>query len=290
LPFVFNHSGTLKIVTGSGATSGLTYYSYNGSAWNLEDFASGLESLEHASPSVFTVGTQYYMLVGDLSGAVQGYILTSALLNSNSSPHKIFKCQTTTISANYSTPANVTSVIAIITERNGTEYNWAMQKINNSAFLLTYGNDNMTDWGNKTIDFQATVGNDSFITETDTYVFVYSDECTGTSIGSYKNTSSRSEFGNYTTPLFSGDKSILETAEQPYLDYWGYGIFVLIMFGMMGVLYIKTQGVAQPLMIAFLWIAALVGSSFIPSPYKVYILFLMAAGIATIFWRLSKSA
>ncbi len=214
----------------------------------------------------------------------------ATLQTSSTFPQKIFKCQESTISVTYINTADIVSVNALVNERDGTQISYAMQNMSGGIWNYSYGNDNTTKWGNKTIYFQVITASGSYINQTSTFIFVYSDDCIGSNIQSWKNTSTRSGFGNYTTPLFTGDKNVLEVAQQPYLDYFGYAIYVLIAFSMMSILYLKTQSVAQPLLMGFLMVAVLVGSNLIQTQYKTYILLLMAVAMATIFWKLFKSA
>ncbi len=168
-------------------------------------------------------------------------------------------------------------------------------EINNISFqsagtlwIYYYGNDPDMLWGNKTIAFKADTNTE--INTTTARIFVYSDECTGTDIQSYRNTSFRGTFGNYTRPLFAGTQNMLEFAQQPFLTKIGSVIYVLIMFLICVVIYVKNQSVMQPIIIVFITAASLMGSNLIPDQYRIYALLLTAVATAAIFWRLGKSA
>lgn len=210
----------------------------------------------------------------------------------NTTPHKIFKCQASIISANYSGSGSIVSVDALInTSRIGLSETLTLTNNSNGNYSGSYGNDNTIQWGNKTVSFLVTTAGGTYINSSTAYVFVYSDVCTGTNIQSYKNVSLRSGgFGNYTRPLFTGEKNLLEFAIQPFLDYWGAAIYLLMMFTICGVIYIKNQSVIQPLMIAFITVAVLVSSNLIPAPYKNYILIFMGVALTAVFWRVFKSS
>jgi hypothetical protein len=165
---------------------------------------------------------------------------------------------------------------------------YAMTNAGGGLFVYYYGNDPGMLWGNKTIAFKADTN--PTINTTGDHIFVYSDECTGTDIQSYHNTSFRGSFGNYTGALFSGTQNILEFARAPFLAKIGNIIYIMIMFLICVVIYIKTQSVMSPLIITFVTAASLVGSGLIPDEFRNYMLLLTAAATAAIFWRLGKSA
>lgn len=231
----------------------------------------------------------YKLLVGIVIIIIGLSMSSSAvpvLTGSNSSPHKIFKCQPSTLNATI--PGFVGGVWVNLTPTNGfpTE-SFLMVNTGGDNFAYTYGNDPTLNWGNKTLSFY----NDGVELPTTNYVFVYSDSCTGTNIGSYRNVSYRNYgFGNYTRALFSGQRNLIEFAQQPYLDYFGFSIYLLMLFTMCVVVYVKNQSIMQPLMLAFLGLTTLALSSLVPTQFKTYILLLMAVATAAIFYRLFKSA
>ena len=237
----------------------------------------------------------YKLLVGSiivlgLTAGAMGASLDSHGVN----PQKIFKCQSTNISANFTGAVNAVTVYVNVSGImvNGTAQsennNYAMINIGGGTWVYYYGNDPAMLWGNKSISFKA----DTNPTANDTqdHIFVYSDECTGTDIQSYRNTSFRGAFGNYTRPLFAGSQNMLEFAQQPFLNKIGSVIYVLIMFLICVVIYIKNQSVMQPIIIVFITAASLIGSDLIPDQYRIYALLLTAVATSAIFWRLGKSA
>lgn len=209
-------------------------------------------------------------------------------------PQKILKCQTTNISANFTGAVGAVTLYVNISGVmvNGTtqsEINsYAMINIGGGTWVYYYGNDPAMLWGNKSISFKADTNPSA--NDTQDHVFVYSDECTGTDILSYRNTSFRGNFGNYTRSIFDGSQNILEFAESPFLNKIGNVIYVLIMFLICVVIYIKNQSVMQPIIIVFITAASLMGSNLIPDQYRIYLLLMTAVATAAIFWRLGKSA
>jgi hypothetical protein len=209
------------------------------------------------------------------------------------SPEKIFKCQSTNISANFTGAVGAVKVYVNI---SGIMVNGTIQSENNNysmiysggTWVYYYGNDPAMLWGNKSISFKADTN--PSVNNTQDHIFVYSDECTGTDIQSYRNTSFRGAFGNYTRQLFAGSQNMLEFAQQPFLNKIGSVIYVLIMFLICVVIYIKNQSVMQPIIIVFITAASLMGSNLIPDQYRIYALLLTAVATAAIFWRLGKSA
>ena len=217
----------------------------------------------------------------------------AAVLDSYSvSPAKIFKCQNTVILANYSSYADINTLTARLLERDGSYTIVSMTALGSGNYSGNYGNDNTAKWGNKSITFRVTKADTStYDNSTNAYIFIYSDPCTGTNIQGYQNTTYRtSGFGNYTRPLFTGEKNLVEFSLAPYLDYWGFMIYLIILTSICFIIYIKNQSVMQPIIIAFIGIAGLVSSGVMPAEYKNYIMLFMAAAMAAIFWRLFKSA
>jgi hypothetical protein len=211
------------------------------------------------------------------------------LASSATLPTKIFKCQQTIIMANYTNVADIVNVDALLTIR-GVNVTVPMSTLGGGQYTATFGNDNTTAWGNYSITFRVMTASVYYDNVTATTLFVYTDDCTGTNIQGYQNTSYRSTgFGNYTRLLFTGEKNLMEFTLQPYLDYFGFVIYFLMMFAIVGVIYLKTQSVAAPLMTGFLMVAALVSSALVPTPYKIYILFIMGTAVTVILWRLFKS-
>jgi len=208
------------------------------------------------------------------------------------SPNKIFKCQGATILANYSLYSDISTLTALLQEREGSYTPVVMSNLGSGHFSGTYGNDNTTKWGNKSITFRVTKADTStYDNASNAFIFVYSDDCVGTNIQGYQNTSYRTTgFGNYTRPLFSGERNLIEFSLFPYLDYWGYMIYLIILSSVCFIIYIKNQSVMQPIIIAFIAIAGLATSGVLPVEYKNYIMLFMAGAMAAIFWRLFKSA
>lgn len=211
-----------------------------------------------------------------------------ALTSNTVSTYRIFKCQPVTYTATFD-GGYVADVFVNLTPTNGYPVeSYLMANLGGGSYSYTYGNDPTLHWGNKSISYyQATGGIE---TTTNNFTFVYSDACTGANIGGYQNVSYRqSGFGNYTRTLFSGEKNLIEFAVQPYLNYFGNLIYLIMLFGFCGILYIKNQHIIQPLMLAFLGLTTLALSSLVPPSFKTFVLLLMAASMAAIFYKLFKS-
>jgi hypothetical protein len=219
---------------------------------------------------------------------------TQAINNSSISPQKIFKCQETAIIVNLSgytvhyvyVNVNISGIM-----KNGSAQSesnsYNMTNLTDGTYIYYYGNDQNMLWGNKSVTFTP----DTMPTiDYGDHIFVYSDECTGTNIQGYRNTTFRGSFGNYTGALFTGEQNVLEFAQQPFLGHIGSVIYVLIMMTICIIIYMKTQSVMTPVIIAFITAASLVGSNLIPPEFRLYALLITAAATAAIFWRLGKSA
>ena len=210
-------------------------------------------------------------------------------------PNKIFKCQVTTITANYTTTeGDISKVDLVLTPSNSfpTE-EYLMVNLGSGHWAYTYGNNNLTTWGNKSISFNVTstlpIGH--YVNTTNLYLFIYSDQCTGSNIQGYQNVSyAQTGFGNRTRLLFTGQQNIIQFSTQPYLDYFRLSIYLLMLFSFCAIVYIKNQSVMQPIMLAFLGVAAFVNQLYIPMQFKIYILLIISIATVAIFWRLFKSA
>jgi len=250
-----------------------------------------IKGLYQQIPDIYKLFLAGMIIILGLSGIAWGASLDSHGVETA----KIFKCQSSNISANFTGAVGAVTVYINISGImvNGSmreEYNsFAMINPGGGLWVYYYGNDPTMLWGNKSIAFKADTNPEANLT--DDHIFVYSDECTGTDILSYRNVSYRtSGFGNYTRLLFTGQQNLLEFAQQPFLNKIGYVLYLLIMFTVCVVIYIKHQSVMAPLQITFITGATLAASNLIPDQYKLYMLLMAAAATAAIFWRLGKSA
>jgi len=152
---------------------------------------------------------------------------------------------------------------------------------------IEYGKITNDNTDNKGINRGGDYGKDI-----DGNLFVYSDECTGTDIAGYKNTSYRTSagFGNYTRPLFTGEQNLIGFMVQPFINIIGYTIYIIILFTICMVTYVKTQSVMSPIIMAFLGGTAVYGSGYMPDEYRLPAMFITATAMAAIVWRLGKSA
>jgi len=205
-------------------------------------------------------------IVGDFNAATRnsGYFTidnTPNITASSTTPSNIFKCGASTINVTFDGVAN--SVNAILTNSRITEVTNISLTNNSGVWTGTFGNNASLNWGNRSVSYLINYLNS---VESTSYVFVYSDNCTGTNIPGYKNTSYRTSagFGNYTRPLFTGEKNILEFLMSGYIDIIGYTIYIIILFVICAIIYIKTQSVMSPILIAFIGGSALFSSGYMP--------------------------
>ena len=218
----------------------------------------------------------------------------TTLDSSGSSPHKIFKCQPSVITANFTGYTGDVRVNLTHTNNMFPKESFVMVNLGSGQYAYTYGNDNTTTWGNKSLSFYRV----SDIAEnlSSSYVFVYSDDCTGSNILGYQNTTYRQTgFGNNTRLLFTGQENLLQFSVHPFLTYFGESIYLLFLFVLCMVLYVKNQSVMTPIIMGFIGIATLVSTGLISQgnfggEFKIYILLFISLATAAIFWKLFKSA
>lgn len=225
-----------------------------------------------------------------LSGNVMKYIIYISLLiiiiftsivnaytldSSNTVPNKIFKCQPSLVSANFT--GTITSVNAWINSSSPVMWYGTFQTNQTSKVMTdnsggywtaTYGNDNTTLYGNKTITFQVTTASGTFYNTTNNYIFVYSDDCIGTGITNYTQLN-RSGLGNYTSRLWSNPNyTLIDLALQPWLDYWGYFFYLFIVGLVATSVYQKSQNVWQPIIVAFTGLSVLATTTAVPDEFR----------------------
>ncbi len=211
--------------------------------------------------------------------------IDTSYINSSVYPHQIFKCQSAKIYANFSI-TDLDGVIMNLTQRykSGTE-SVEMVDLGEGTWYYEYGNDNITTSGNKTITFRETKDDYYYLSGGSNFIFVYPDACTGTDLGSWRNISLGT--GNYTSKLQT-EGSILTWLMIPWLEYWGYIIYLIIIFLITGIIYMKNQSIAQPFLIGFISLALLASSTLIPSEWKNYIMLLMSVVMAALVWKVFK--
>ena len=164
-----------------------------------------------------------------------------------------------------------------------------MSHLGNGQYSGTFGNNPNLEYGNRSISFLVHTASGDYINQSNAYLFVYADECQGTNIQGWQNTSHRNGFGNYTQKLFTSEYGLIDFATYPFIQYFGNIIYVIFLFIIGGILYLKTQSVATPILLTFIMIAAAVGGGYIDIPFKMPLLMLMSVGLAAILYRLFKT-
>ncbi|KAB2942417.1 MAG: hypothetical protein MPEBLZ_04355 [Candidatus Methanoperedens nitroreducens] len=214
------------------------------------------------------------------------------LSSSSATPSKIYKCQPSVISATFSDFAAITAVTVIIENKNAILVNgtsltpyeeYAMANAGGGQWTYTYGNDPTIVWGNKSISFNVSTAGGYAINTTTSYVFVYSDICTGTGISNVSI-----GIGNYTNRLARDEGNLLTFMIQPFVDYWGQIFYVLCVFAIVMAMYIKNQHVGPPLLTGVGLLGFLAAYNLLPDGWKIYMAIIMAAVIAGILWKVFK--
>jgi len=226
---------------------------------------------------------------------VDAYSLTS----SGANPNKIFKCQTTTISANFSDFAAITAVsVTLINEPvrvNGIlQYNvttLSMTDAGSGTWTVSFGgNPNMLR-GRRTMSFSVTAGATTSVGSAST-VLVYSDTCTGT-VTSYTGVSSG--LGRYTNMIYSGQFSFLGTSLEtsivgwalfPWVEVWGYLFYVLVVFTVCTTVYLKTQNITQPLVIGIFLLLIFSATAVVEPVYRQWVVFIIALCLTALYYKI----
>ncbi len=219
------------------------------------------------------------------------YILES------STPDKIFKCGESTISITSDIP-NITNVDAILTSvkpvqpmvpgsgRTTPESQTTVVPMtwNGTYWVGTFGNDANLLWGKRNIVYNITNEIGTYTYSSSSTIFVYSDSCTGTGKNSYQNYTHG--IGKYTNILAQNDTNIVVWSLYPWIQYWGYLFYVIVLFIISAVIYMKTQNSMHVLftMLAFLLTIAALGA--IPLEFRSWIIAIIALILGSVFYRL----
>ncbi len=223
--------------------------------------------------------------------------VSATLTSSSANPTKIFKCGESTISATFS-DAGITSVNAILTSvkavqpmivNNGNNNPISQTTVvslsdNGTYWVGTFGDDSTLLWGERAISYNVTNGTGSYLYSSGQTIFVYSDACTGTGKNSYQNYTTG--IGNYTNMLAQGDMDLITWSLYPWVQYWGYLFYVIVLFITVVVIYLKTQNAMHVLftMLAFLLTIAALGA--IPLEFRSWIIAIIALILGAVFYRL----
>jgi len=226
---------------------------------------------------------------------VDAYSLTS----SGASPDKIFKCQTTTIFANFSDFAAITSVSVTLTnqriQEHGIVYSnvttLAMTDAGSGTWTASFGgNPNMLR-GRRTMSFSVSAGATTTVGSAST-VLVYSDTCTGTVTG---YTGISSGLGRYTNMIYSGQFSFLGTSLEtsivgwalfPWVEVWGYLFYVLLVFTVCTTVYLKTQNITQPLVIGIFLLLIFSATTVVEPAYRQWVVFIIGLCLAALYYKI----
>jgi hypothetical protein len=227
--------------------------------------------------------------------AISSTVSATNVVSTNVTPSKIFKCQPTTLVVEFDDDAITTLTATFqgqgIIERGIYIFpidSIGMNKIYANVWQGTYGNDATLTWGLKTIIYT----DNADVTYPGGTVFVYSDMCVGTDITNYTGISSG--LGRYTSMIYGGkftffgtsiETSFIGWAIYPFLEYWGYLFYLIVVFMVCSTIYLKTQNVTQPLVIAVILLLVLASSAVIEPVYRKWIVVILALGIGVLYYR-----
>ncbi len=219
---------------------------------------------------------------------------SASVLTSSASPDYILKCSPSTISATFS-DAGVTSVNAILTSVKAvqpmvpgsgrttpeTQSTTVALSYNGTFWVGTFGNDANLLWGERDISY---VLNGVTTYSPGTKVFVYSDVCTGTDLTNY--TQLDSGLGKYTSKLYTG-MDLVTWSYYSWIEYFGYMFYVLIIFMVVVIQYMKSQNIIQPLIITiFMMLVGVSTIVVVPSDWQNYVIMVIGLLIGIVYYRL----
>lgn len=221
--------------------------------------------------------------------SAQGYTLDT----SGVSRDKMFKCQASTISANFT--GAITSVTVYVNNTapvliggvfTDSKETFAMTDNGGGHWSYAYGNNPAIVWGIKQIAFDVLSGGQDYIEYSGSTILVYSDTCTGVNIQGQQNLSTST--GNYTKRLWTGELNIFTFALAPWLEYWGYLFYIIVIFWIATIVYMKNQNITHPLIILFVSLGVLATTTWLPPEYKQYIIMILGLGLGGLLYRIFK--
>ncbi len=245
---------------------------------------------------------KYYINVNLLKLIALSFIIALLIIHaaqaytfdgSNVSANQIYKCQKSTISANFT--GVITSVDVMINNTNpvmiagimtDSREKYTMNNIGGGLWQYDYGNNAGATWGVKNIAFDVLAGGVHTTETSAARILVYSDNCIGVNIQGQQNISTG--MGNYTRRLWTGEVNILSFAMRPWLEYWGYFFYIICIFWIAGLVYFKNQNISQPLIILFIGLGALVTTTWLPPAFKQYVVMLLGLGLGGLLYRIFK--
>lgn len=215
-------------------------------------------------------------------------------IGSNLTDDEIYKCQASTIYGNFSgaitsVDVKVNNTRLIMIQGVSTQVNESYTMTDNGGghYSYEYGNDPTINWGLKEITFEVTVGANKYYNKTNLSLLVYRDDCTGANIAGYQNISRG--FGNYTNRFYTGEVDFLGFALYPWLEYWGYFFYVILIFWIASLTYMKNRQIIQPIIILCISLGALVTTTWLPDDYRQTIILLLGVSLAGIFYKVFKT-
>ncbi len=294
------------------ADSDTPTFSDNSLLWDINP-TTGVVSWSIGYTSVGVYNWNITVIDGYGSSSVKSFIVTVletkvgfTLTSLSATPNKIFKCQPSAISATFS-GTSITSAYAIFTSekpvspmvvgsgeiRPTVESTKVILSSDGTYWNGTFGNNENLLWGNRIISFEVTNASGTDIVGSGGAIFVYSDKCTGTGVTNYMQVGNT--MGRYTKMLYNGnftffgngsfETSFIGWAIYPWIEYWGDIFYLLVVFIICTTIYLKTQNVTQPLVIAILLLLVLASTSVIDEVYRKWILVILALGIAALYYR-----
>jgi len=227
-------------------------------------------------------------------------ISSAAILTSDATPNKIFRCGESTISATFDDVgitsvrawANATDAVNPMIPGSGRVSPEIAAPINitmtfNGTYWVnsTFGDNSTMLWGNRGITYVVTAGGTN-IYPSSTTIFVYNSAstCTGTGKNSYQNYTRG--IGNYTNKVMSGDMDLLTFSIYPWIQYWGYLFYMIVIFVTVVVIYMKTQNAMHVLYSLFVFLLVISATGAIDVSYRSYVISFIALCIAAVLYRL----
>lgn len=245
---------------------------------------------------------KYYLNKNICMLVILSFIISAAIIqnaeaytldSSGVTRDKMFKCQKSTITANFT--GTITSVDVMINNTfkvmlagvlTDSQEKYTMSDLGGGQWSYDYGNNAGLTWGVKSIAFDVLSDGVHYTNTSSAQILVYSDTCMGVNIQGRQNISTGQ--GNYTKRLWTGEVDILSFALTPWLEYWGYVFYIIAIFWVALIIYMKNQNITQPLIILFLALGTLVTTTWLPPEYKQYVVMLLGLGLGGLLYRIFK--
>jgi hypothetical protein len=221
---------------------------------------------------------------------------SAVLLTSSANPTSIFKCGESTISATFS-DGGIVSVNAIFNPtdavnpmipgsgRNIPEMaapiNISLAN-NGTTWVGTFGDNPTMLWGTRSITYLIN-GVISYPSSSQVFVYNSAGTCVGTGKNSYQNYTQG--IGNNTNRLVTGDMDLITWSLYGWIQLWGYMFYMVVMFIVVSVIYLKSQNVMPTIYaaISFLLVISLTGA--IPITFRSTIVAFIGLCIGAMLYR-----